>query len=342
MVPVIPAPFSGGLILSYKCMAKCRHCMYACDSKWNADWPSEEQIEIILSKIAPYIKQSPYGKAFVSLNYGLHFTGGEPFLNFDLLIKAVKIASELKIPSLFVETNAFWCTEERETREKLIELRNNGLNGILISVNPFYLEYVPFERTERCVNISYEVFGDNMMVYQGQYFMLFKKLKLKRKMDFNEYFINVEKKENMFQNTEFFFMGRAPYAVGKPFHKYFKSYRAEDLLKVPCSPPFLRNWHNHFDNYGNYIPGYCGGLSFGKIDKDIIGKPIDIEEYPILYYISAGDFQSLLNLALKEGYVISKEGYFSKCHLCVDIRKHLSYSRKYQELQPYEFYQHLD
>ena len=23
----------------------------------------------------------------------------------------------------------------------------------------------------------------------------------------------------------------------------------------------IRNWHNHFDNYSNYLPGFCGGIS---------------------------------------------------------------------------------
>ena len=36
----IPAPISGGLMLSYKCTAACQHCMYACSPKWDADWIS--------------------------------------------------------------------------------------------------------------------------------------------------------------------------------------------------------------------------------------------------------------------------------------------------------------
>jgi hypothetical protein len=39
----------------------------------------------------------------------------------------------------------------------------------MISVNPFYAEYVPFERTDRCIRISRAVSGQNMMVYQPDF-----------------------------------------------------------------------------------------------------------------------------------------------------------------------------
>jgi len=60
---------------------------------------SEEDLEIILEQLAQTIAPSPYGPNKVTLSHGLHFTGGEPFLNFDLLCKAVQMAESLKIPS---------------------------------------------------------------------------------------------------------------------------------------------------------------------------------------------------------------------------------------------------
>jgi len=149
--------------------------MYACSPKWK-DWISEDDLKAILYQLTGKIMPSPYGADRISLNYGLHFTGGEPFLNFELLLKAVCLASELYIPSTFVETNCYWCTDDNVTREKLQVLREAGLKGILISVNPFYLEYVPFERTERGIRIAQELFGDNIMIYQLEYYFRFKNL----------------------------------------------------------------------------------------------------------------------------------------------------------------------
>lgn len=84
----LPIPKSGGLILSYQCTAEYRYCMYACSPEWR-DWISEEDIERILRQLAGKITPSPYGPDGVSLNHCLHFTGGEPFLNFEPLLKAV-------------------------------------------------------------------------------------------------------------------------------------------------------------------------------------------------------------------------------------------------------------
>ena len=98
---------------------------------------SIKDLEEVLRQLAAKMnKRYPLGFKRIGINYGLHFTGGEPFLNFELLLRAVKIASELKIPATFVETNCFWCVNDEVTREKLMQLKEAGLHGVLISVIP--------------------------------------------------------------------------------------------------------------------------------------------------------------------------------------------------------------
>ncbi|MEM2914528.1 MAG: 4Fe-4S cluster-binding domain-containing protein, partial [Candidatus Bathyarchaeia archaeon] len=104
----IPEPISAGLILSYKCNCQCKHCMYACSPNWKANWISEDKTGRILAQLSDKILSSPFGPDKIGVNYGLHFTGGEPFLNFDLLVKIIKISNDFGIPSTFVETNCFW------------------------------------------------------------------------------------------------------------------------------------------------------------------------------------------------------------------------------------------
>jgi hypothetical protein len=338
----IPVPYSGGLFLSYKCNAACRHCMYGCSPKWKADWISEENLVRIISQLAGKIQPSPYGQNNISLNHGLHITGGEPFLNFDLLCKAVEISSGFGIPSLFLETNCFWCTDDETTREKLELLQDKGLKGIMISVNPFYLEYVPFEKTGRAVRISTEVFGRNIMVYQVDYYRFFKLKGIKDKLSFSKY-LQLENSAYFARNIEFFFMGRAPYSLKGDLENIYPKYAADTLLNVPCSPPFLRSWHNHFDNYGNYIPGYCGGITLGDCREldELLKEGIDLDEYPVLRYLAKEDMLGLLKFAGDLGYVEIKDGYYSKCHLCVDIRKYLTTKGYFKELKPVEFYSHL-
>ncbi len=334
----IPRPISGGLMLSYKCPAECRHCMYACSPRWAGDWITVDQLEQFLPQLAKVIEPSPHGRQYMSLNHGLHFTGGEPFLNFKLLLNAVEIAETLKIPSTFVETNCFWCKTDDLTRERLHTLKDNGLKGMMISVNPFYTEHVPFERTDRCIRTSLEVFGQNVMVYQIEYYHLFKQLGITGRLSFDEY-LRLAREENVSDKVELFLMGRA----AEHLKALYPGYPAKRLFDTPCQPDFLRSWHNHFDNYGNFMPGYCGGISLGswfELDR-LLKEGIDLENRPILNYLIKNNMGELFNLASDLGYQELSEGYMSKCHLCLDIRKYIVSIGNYAELQPREYYEQL-
>ena len=331
-----PIPISAGVMLSYQCNAECLHCMYACTPRWKG-WISEKDLEDLLSKLAGKIMPSPFGAERVSLNYGLHFTGGEPFINFPLLLKAVEIADELKIPSTFVETNCYWCKDDKITREKLELLKFKGLKGIMISVNPFYLEFVPFERTERAIRIAQEVFPGNVMIYQLEYYYLFKRMGIKGKMRLGDY--RRLARDELAGRVELLLMGRAVYKLSE----FYPKYPARFFFHQPCQPPFIRNWHNHFDNYGNFLPGYCGGISLGdwrNLDE-LLRDGIDLSSRPILNFLVSQDFEGLFNFAREYGYEEIKDGYISKCHLCLDIRKFLLDKGEFEELRPREFYSYL-
>lgn len=334
----IPQPISGGLILSYKCSAACRHCMYACSPQWDGDWIEEETLEQGLAQLAPTIRSSPAGPEGVSLNHGLHFTGGEPFMNYDLLLRAVEIADALDIPSTFVETNGFWCRDDEEVEDRLHRLRRAGLRGILISVNPFYAEYVPFARTQRCVRVSEDVFGANVMVYQQAYYRQFKRLGVEERLTLEEY-AEMTRDTQAAQHVELFLMGRAAQKL-QASHPHRP---AEAYFSRPCRPSFLRNWHNHFDNYGHLLPGYCGGISLGNWHdlERLTTEGIDLREHPILARLIAEDMGGLLDFAREFGYEERDKGYISRCDLCLDIRKHLLSAADFDELAPQGFYAHL-
>lgn len=331
----IPAPSSGGIFLTYRCNSRCKHCMYACSPRWKGDWLSEEDAERVLSQFAAKLHDK-YHSASVGLNYGLHFTGGEPFLNFDLLLNLTEIAHELGIPSTFVETNCFWCRDDETTREKLIRLREAGLNGILISVNPFVVEYVPFERMERAIRVSEEVFGRNVMVYQRFFYDQFRRAGLKGTLPFDGYLRQFGLIS--LSHVELLPMGRVVYKLAHLFRRY----PAEHFFGRSCRRELIRDWHVHVDNYRNYIPGYCGGISLGDAgDLDSICDGIDLNEFPVLRCLLT-DLEELYRLGTEFDYEELEEGYISKCHLCLDIRRHLARHGGFKELRPREFYERLD
>jgi hypothetical protein len=330
----IKEPISLGLILSYKCTSECMHCMYACSPKWSANWISEKDVEKILNQLANKIKGSPFGK--ISINYGLHFTGGEPFLNFELLLKAVKVAKKLNIPSMFVETNCFWSIDDKTVEEMLLQLHDAGLDGILLSVNPFILEQVPFERTERAFRISKKIFDKNVIVYQSFYYEDFRRLGIKGNLSFKEY---LKKSPFSLHYVELLPMGRAVYQLGY----LYKKFPAKYFFGESCMKELTREWHIHIDNYCNYVPGYCGGISLGDArDLDSLLQGIDLSDKPILNALVI-DLKNLYNFSVKEfNYKELSDGYISKCHLCLDIRRHIAQqTNEFKELKPREFYRYL-
>lgn len=337
----VPTPKSVGLILSYECNAECAHCMYACGPEWDRDLISTSRLERTLSKLSEHIISSPRGAGSIGLNQGLHLTGGEPFLHYDRLLQATRMAEDKGIPSIFAETNSFWCSDDQTTRKKLNELRRAGLDGIMISVNPFYLEYIPFENTKRAVSIGREIFGSDAIVYQAEYLRKFNRMDVQGTLDLESYLQS--EGAALRQNVEFFLSGRAPYEV--PGHDIpgLQPKPASRWINTPCRPPLLREWHNHVDNYGNYVPGYCGGLSFGDIGdlNSLLTNGLAPHNFPILSHLVEDDFEGLLKMAKNRGYSSLDSGYYSKCHLCEDIRAFLHSTGNFTELQPDQFYQHL-
>ena len=92
------------------------------------------------------------------------------------------------------------------------------------------------------------------------------------------------------------------------------------------------------------MPGFCGGLSLGQINEldTLINIGIELDEYPVLKYLINQDFAGLLHLAHESGYKEEPDGYISKCHLCLDIRRYLAQTGKFKELKPEQFYIHLN
>ena len=75
-------------------------------------------------------------------------------------------------------------------------------------------------------------------------------------------------------------------------------------------------------------------------DLDAICQGIDLDELPVLKALLTS-MEGLYRLGKEFGYE-EQEGYISKCHLCLDIRRHLVRHGEFKELRPREFYEHLE
>ncbi|KXA98975.1 hypothetical protein AKJ41_06235, partial [candidate division MSBL1 archaeon SCGC-AAA259O05] len=239
----INEPRSGGIFLSYRCSGSCRHCMYACSPEWSEDWIEPEKIEGVMDYLSEKIRAPRMDPKSVGLNSGLHYTGGEPFLNYNLLLELVRMGNRFDIPGTFVETNCFWCGEGGTAVERFSELKEAGLDGVLVSVNPFTAEHVPLENTLAAIEGGEEVFGSNLLIYQKSFLDRMRgkgvegTVPLERSLELIG--------SSMFKTMEMLPRGRFPYELGE----LYSTYPAEKFFGQCCKEELKRGWHFHVDNY---------------------------------------------------------------------------------------------
>jgi hypothetical protein len=270
----------------------------------------------------------------------IHITGGEPFLKFDLLLEAVGLATELGIPR-YVETNAGWCVSEELVRQRLVALRDAGLQALLISCSPFHAETIPPVRTRLALTTALEILGPGRVsLYLPEWlarierFGVHKPTPLERHI---ELFGPEEAGWLFWQNYGLISGGRSGYRLGHlTTRRPPAAFRGQN-----CRSEILYAHHSHMDLYGNYISGFCGGLTAGDWhDLPQLRAEFESGYYPplLMRLIQAGPY-GLLHMAQDSyGYEPLAGGYAGKCHFCVDIRRNLVNQDGFSELRPKEFY----
>jgi hypothetical protein len=136
--------------------------------------------------------------------------------------------------------------------------------------------------------------------------------------------------------------GRAGYRLGH----LVPHYPAEIFAHEKCEREILYAHHSHFDLYGNYISWFCGGLAVGDWRRlPQLLTDFQVGRYPPLIevLIERGPY-GLREFAQEQyGYQPLTEGYSGKCHLCVDVRRHIVRASDYDypELRPEGFYSNI-
>jgi hypothetical protein len=324
--PLIPVDI--GLILSYKCQCACAHCLYNCGPEWS-EWMSVEDIRSALEAMTLFER-----------SLQVHITGGEPFLNFPRLLSAVEAANQLGIPC-YAETNAGWCVREDLVAERFTILRQAGLQAILISCSPFHAETISPARTLMAIQIAQRVFGaERVIVYLPEWIDQVTRFELEEPTPLYRYievYGESEAGKLFWEGYGLIPGGRSGYRLGHLRRRDPASvYKGQN-----CAVEILYAHHSHFDLYGNYISGFCGGLTIGSWRKlQQLRSDFSTQQYPPLIAIltNSGAY-GLYDLARREfDYKPRPDGYAGKCHLCVDVRRHLVGIEDFPELEPQEFY----
>jgi hypothetical protein len=317
-----------GIILTYRCHSGCRHCLYNCGPHWEQEPMSEEGLRAALETAASW-NPAPQ----------VHITGGEPFLHFELLLAGAETGAELGL-SCYVETSASWCTDGNDALHRFAALRSVGLDAVLISCSPFHAEKIPPLRTITAMHAALEVFGSQRVIlYQPGYLELLQHFGLEKPIPLSRYedeFGPDASRRILWSGYGLISGGRSGYELGELAPRRPPQAFAGDT----CAWEILHAHHSHFDLYGNYISGFCGGLAVGDWhDLDRVVTRFRAEDYPPLVeiLIRAGPFGLLEYATQKEGYEPLAE-YAGKCHLCVDLRRFLMQVGSFEELRPARFY----
>ncbi len=297
---------SGGIITNYKCSSKCRHCSYSSSPKW----PDNYMTPFIADEIFSILK---------SLGcHSVHIGGGEPLLKPDKIMDVLIAARRNKTSIEYIETHASWYTDEESAKAVLKELKSHGVHTLLISIDPYHNEYIPFWKVkaliQACSKANVKVFpwqiefwgdldvmDDRIPHSLDEYIRLFGQdypLKL-----VNRYGLNLK--------------GRAL----ETYKPMMKKQPFERILEGSMSCRLLSGiYHFHVDLYGSFIPQSCPGFS---IPLRELAHGADPDKYRIIYSLESAGIIGLVELAKNEYGYIPKTEYAGKCDLCYDIRNYL-------------------
>lgn len=348
-------PFdSFGLMLSFRCDARCQFCAYNAGMHWK-EWAPLDLVDDLLAGVRELWERLGidgmrpndvwFERRAHNKREGIHVTGGEPFLDFELTLEVVRRIRASGLHLQFVQTNGLWVTDEATAREKYLALKDAGATGIYFSRTPFHAEFVPNRNIRIGIAVGEEVFGQgNVFVRERAFMDLLSAVgpedgpvPLHR---YVEHYGLSEFRRQIQQLYGLTLHGRA----AKTVEFLFPRVPMEDLLVQHCRKELLESRHAHIRPSGDYIPFSCTGFTYGRPGRDVGGfyDSFDIDRFPVVRALCtrSGGLKALVDLGREHGFLPRHSGYPHKCVLCLHVREHLKAvaSRDFPELGPDEFY----
>ena len=167
---------NAGLLLTYKCNAKCEFCYYNCSPQQGSALHSEAKngglMPVDMAINAWQSLKELAGDSAPAVNKvepKVHITGGEPFLYWEHLVEILREAKGNNLGSVdMIETNGFWAVDEKIVKERIKLLDELGMSRLKISCDPFHQEYVDIELVRRLAKTAKEILGDAEFWYDGK------------------------------------------------------------------------------------------------------------------------------------------------------------------------------
>ncbi|MGI6537677.1 MAG: radical SAM protein [Caldicoprobacterales bacterium] len=314
---------SGGVITNYYCSSKCKHCVYASSPGWPKDYMTSSAADEIFSILKRLGCDA------------VHIGGGEPLLQPEKIYPVLESAARNHINIDYIETNASWFKDEPSAVLILRELMKRGVYCLLISIDPYHNEYIPFYKVKGLIKACSKV-NMNVFPWLMDFWKDLDALDDTRPHSLDEYAKRFGEKylRSLPERYGLNLRGRAlktyrPMMRKEPFEKIIKK-------SAPCN--LLSGiYHFHVDLFGNFIPQACSGLSI-KLSELVKGA--DPEKHPVFYRLETNGIKGLAEFAAEEYGYKPKSEYAGKCDLCYDIRSYLTLEKglNLPDLQPANHY----
>jgi hypothetical protein len=265
----------------------------------------------------------------------VHITGGEPFLDFNYLLRILEGVSGTGYSGFgFVETNAFWAINDKICEDRLLKIKALGTQRVCISSDIFHQEFVPKENVLRLVDAAHKIIGLESVILRWPN-------GLKEEKHIGQ--MTPEQVQNYLFNPMRDFRVRLVGRASNKLDRYVPKYSADHFAQSPCFEKIFGSGHYHFDLNNNLVPG-IGCLTMGNsVDGTLLQliKSVNRQDNPFLHWLAEeGPSGEFLRYAKERGYPQVTGGYGDKCQLCYGIRKWLYKTKQAtSELAAAEAYQ---
>jgi hypothetical protein len=300
-----------GLMLTYRCTARCAHCYVGAGPDRSGDLSIPAALELWrgLDALA-----AAHGKSM-----RIHLTGGEPFDDWERLAGLVRAAQAAHLSPLEkVETNASWATEDALVRTRLELLAALGVQKLVVSADIFHQVWVPLERVQRCVAGARRIFGPGRVNVRWWDFF---------QSPVDPRALAPAARRDAFRASLLRHPERLTGRAAQQLALLLPGQPADAFAAENCVAALLDSRHVHVDPYGHVFPGTCAGIILGRAGPGTPGIPAlwdalaaHWSAHPVLAALVTGGPRALLVSAVALGYRPLAAGYASPCHLCAHVR----------------------
>ena len=302
--------------ITYLCNAKCKHC-YSIQNKESFPKHIDKSLAV---KIVKKVGEKYRPESIMTF-------GGEPLLFPEIVCAIHEEAMNMRIPCREIITNGYWSKDAKKIKEIAKNLAESGVNEIIFSVDAFHQEHIPLDivrkSVESCLQVGIEnivwnpcwvVSEDNDNQYNQKTKSILKELEdlPVRKSEGNI----MEADGLALINLKEFLPPKDKIPTGKCGDMPYTD--PLDSIRSICVEPDGRI-------------AVCKDFHIGNASEtDIIEL---LEGYnpfmiPEMKAIIENGMKGLVNWAVTKGVNPDPEGYYSVCHMCVDIRKRVSRTLK--------------